>query len=261
MRVERPTVDKLGALISTHPVARRPRWRSGLLGAVITLPGLLILVFSVIAPPSDELGSQKGVGSVVGLGLILVAVGFPLAAIQLTRAVRGGRREVFEIHEGGLVHRAWRTRCWTWDQVAAVRVRWDMDGTLWKRLGWNFRCWIRFADRSRVRVDGLAADGRRIAEAVVGRRPDAVVQGPAGAWRLLPPLLVLFFAGGLAGSLWYVTANGGERLVTRGGETRFEPIISDTVSGLLVIGMAISIIGLVFSSLITFVMFLRRSRS
>ena len=181
--------------------------------------------------------------------------------IQLTRAVRGGRREVFEIHEGGLVHRAWRTRCWTWDQVAAVRVRWDTDGTLWKRLGWNFRCWIRFADRSHVRVDGLAADGRRIAEAVVGQRPDAVVQGPARAWRLLPPLLLLFFGGGLAGALWYVTVNGGERLVTRGGETRFEPIINDTVSGLLVIGMVISIIGLVFSSLITFVMFLGRSRS
>jgi hypothetical protein len=132
---------------------------------------------------------------------------------------------------------------------------------LWKRLGWDFRCWIRFADRSRVRVDGLAADGRRIAEAVVGRCPDAVVQGPTRAWRLLPPLLVLFFAGGLAGTLWYVTANGGERPVTRGGETVFEPIISDTVSGLLVIGMVISIIGLVFSSLITFVMFLYRPRS
>lgn len=43
-----------------------------------------------------------------------------------------------------------------------------------------------FTDNSRVRIDGLAEDGRRIAETVVALRPGAVVEGPARAWRLVP---------------------------------------------------------------------------
>jgi hypothetical protein len=251
-----PTEYQLGPLISTHPVAGRRRWRSGLVGAVIALPGVFIVALSVLDPPSTDVATPRASGRVLGLGLILLAVGLPIAMVQLTRAVRGGRHEVFKVHEQGLVHQAWRTRYWTWDQVTAVRVRWDMDGTLWKRLGWNFRCWIRFADNARVRVDGLARDGRRIAETVVARRPTAVVQGPARAWRLLP-LLILFFAGTLAWTLWYGFTNGGDHTVERNGTTSIEPILSDTVGSLLAVGVTISIIGLVFSV----IAFLGRPRS
>jgi hypothetical protein len=106
-----------------------------------------------------------------------------------------------------------------------------MDGTLWKRLGWDFRCLVRFTDGSRRRVDGLAVDGRYVAETLVARCPDALDQGPSSAWRLIPVLIVLF-AAGAAGSIYALNA---------------ELVSGDSGSLLVGLALAISLMGLLFS--------------
>ncbi|WP_086820433.1 hypothetical protein [Allokutzneria sp. NRRL B-24872] len=137
-------VDRLGELLSTHPVDNRYHLATGTaiaFGAVLT----------------------------VELGITVVALGFVLAFVPLARVLRGGVRERFDVHENGLVHhRRSGRRSWTWGEVAALRVRWD------PRRRTLSRCVVRFSGGGRLVIHSGAVDGPLLAGTLLARCPEAV---------------------------------------------------------------------------------------
>ncbi|MGW2378667.1 hypothetical protein [Streptomyces sp. NPDC001658] len=172
-----PVDERFGRLLSTHPVAGGRYWSTGLKALAFGLGGVLLMAVLIARP-------DFVVGKLLGLAVIPTIAGLPIAALQLTRALRGGRGETYELYENGLAHRRpGRVRSWTWEQVAVVRADRDAAGEapaeipyvrLSRSLGRNFRCAVRFTDGSRIRIDGYTADGPVIARTLLARRPDAV---------------------------------------------------------------------------------------
>ncbi|GAA4033382.1 hypothetical protein GCM10022247_67980 [Allokutzneria multivorans] len=137
-------VDRLGELLSTHPVDNRYHLATG---AVVVFGSLLT----------------------VELGITVVVLGFSLASIPLARVLSGGLRERFDVHENGLVHhRSAGRRSWTWREVAVLSVRWD------PRRRTLRRCVVRFDDGTRVVIHRGAVDGPLLAGTLLAQRPDAV---------------------------------------------------------------------------------------
>ncbi|MFI9819793.1 hypothetical protein ACIHFC_04840 [Streptomyces sp. NPDC052013] len=177
MPVVEPVDDRLGALLSTHPVAGERYLRTGGAALAFALGGVLLAAFLITHPDIVA-------GRLLALAILPTLGGLPIAVVQLNRARRTGRAARYELYENGLAHRtAGRTRSWTWDQVASV----DADPQaaeagpeqvpvvgLGQRLGRHFRCAVRFTDGSRILVDGCTADGPAIAQALLTHRPDAV---------------------------------------------------------------------------------------
>ncbi|TRO59873.1 MULTISPECIES: hypothetical protein [unclassified Streptomyces] len=185
--------DRLGRLLSIHPVAGGRYLSTGLKALAFALGGVLLMVF-LIANPDFVLGQ------LLGLAVIPTIAGLPVAAIQLTRAVRSGRSEVYRLYENGLArHASGGTRSWTWDEVAVLHANPDTADEepaqvpierLARHLGRHFRCVVRFTDGARIRIDGYTADGPAIARALLLRRPDAAPQENTGKgpWVMLGTL-------------------------------------------------------------------------
>ncbi|SDM42544.1 hypothetical protein [Allokutzneria albata] len=145
-------MEGLGELLSTHPVDNRRHLTTG----VVIIAGALLSA---------------------GLGFALAGLGVPLALVPLSRVVRGGLRERFDVHEDGIVHhtRGGR-RSWTWCEVASLRVRWNPRR---RRLS---RCVVRFSDGSRVVIHRTAVDGPLLAGTLLAQRPDATAPAEPKWW-------------------------------------------------------------------------------
>lgn len=239
--------NRLGRLVSAHPVAVSRRWRTGGLALAIGLAGALFLAYLISVAPAG------GSGRPLLLGLIPMACGLPIAVVHLTRAVRGGRHETFELYENGLGRRAsGGHRSWTWEQVAEIRVK-SNDGTLWVRLGWDLKCSVRFTDGTRVRIDGQTKDSRLIARTLLARRPDVVPPptDPLGTWRVMRwvlPMVIVVSASALVLIARYVNAHDGHhRVPDSEGVLQLQPEVSDAEMALLTLGGAVSAIALTCS--------------
>ncbi|MEV1321549.1 hypothetical protein AB0J14_36355 [Micromonospora arborensis] len=134
-------------------------------------------------------------GRVMGYSLVVVAVALPLAITQLTKALRGGFAESYEIHEYGLAQVRWGTRrTWTWEQVYGVVVT-EKGGS--PRFGWDFGCLVSLRDGSRLQFNGLTRDARVLAETLKSRCPQAVGLQHDSRWQViflwLAPVLAVAF--------------------------------------------------------------------
>lgn len=182
-----PIDDRLGDLLSTHPVAGgRYRTTGSTALAVAVLGGLLMAL--LIAVPA--LAAVK----FLAYGLLATVAGLPIGAVQLSRAIRSGRNETFELYENGFARRTSDGRQdWSWQQVAVVHANLDAADSaattpidrLARSLGWNFRCSIRLTDGARIRIDGYTADGPVIARTLLARCPTAVSTSNLRAWIML----------------------------------------------------------------------------
>ncbi|MER5217319.1 hypothetical protein ABT063_44045 [Streptomyces sp. NPDC002838] len=185
-----PVDDRLGRLLSTHPVARGRYVSTGIKALAFAVGGVLLMVLLITYPGIV-------VGRFLALAVIPTIAGLPIAVVQLTRARRSGRDEVYLLYENGLAHRvSGRVRSWTWGEVAFLRANPDAPEyehtqipyvRMARRLGWHFRCVVRFTDESGIRIDGYTADGPAIARTLLARRPDAVPPESArkGPWIML----------------------------------------------------------------------------
>ncbi|MDL4814262.1 hypothetical protein [Actinomadura opuntiae] len=168
--------DRLGRLLSTHPVETGRYRRTGGTALAVGVLGGLSMAFLIAVP-------DLVIARLLAFALIATLVGLPIAAVQLLRAVRHGRSETFELYENGFARRtATDWRGWSWDEIAVLRTNPEaadtpavtpLDGLI-RTLGWNFRCSIRLADGLRIRIDGYAAEGPLIARELLAHRPDAL---------------------------------------------------------------------------------------
>jgi hypothetical protein len=247
---------RLGRLISTHPVDCRGRWASGVTGVLFVMFGAAVLAYMFVVPDimdrrqgGIEYSSSPG-GWLFALAAGVIVIGLPLAVVQLPRAIRGGWREIFDVHSRGIVHRGWRVRSWTWKEVAAIRPkaeRSDEEGSVWNLLQFT----IQFTDGTRVHLDRHAADASLIVKTVKARCPEVGEIPPSVGSRLktfLPPYLVAFFACALAAMFWFLyKVDEGKSLV---GDGHAGPIIeelSERAEMLLIMGTLVSFFGLLFS--------------
>ena len=103
--------------------------------------------------------------------------------MQLTKALRAGRQERFDVHELGIAHLtdAGR-RKWTWDQrggpTQGARNR-------LRRFGWDHTCRADFTDGASIQFNGLTTDAESIIATVYTRYPNAtaLTSGPSSSTR------------------------------------------------------------------------------
>lgn len=243
-----PVDDRLGRLLSTHPVAVGRYLSTGVTALGLAAGGGLVMV-RLMADPG------MAAGRLLALAL-LPLVGLPIAVVQLTRLRRSGRNGVYQLYENGLAHRAaGRTRSWTWQQVAVLRAGPDaLDSQpavvpverLVRRLGWHFRCAVRFTDGATIRIDGYTADGPVIARALLTHCSDAV---PARSARRGPRTLLATLPVAVA-----AFASGTVLLYRHMNSTAADDIVGGELVA-LALGMIVCLVGLVLS-LTVFIMVL-----
>ncbi|MFD0491719.1 hypothetical protein ACFQ0O_36935 [Saccharopolyspora spinosporotrichia] len=195
------TDARLGRLLSTHPVDNRRRWWTGAVALAACLTGVGMLVFFVWA-------AVPGRGGFMGLALVFIAVGLPVAVVRLSRAVRGGRRETVELYERGLARLALTgRRSWTWQEVSSL------DPSPRARPTATVPCTARFTDGSKVVIDDHTAEGARVVEALTSHCPNAPGHLPrrdgetAVLWGL--PLLAIASGTGLVLMIRYIVVYDG----------------------------------------------------
>ncbi|QUH05468.1 hypothetical protein HUO13_36000 [Saccharopolyspora erythraea] len=240
---------RLGRLLSTHPVDNRRRWWTGAVALAAGLAGVGLLAFFILA-------AVPGSGRVLGVALVLIGGGLPVAAIRLSRAVRGGRREAVELYEHGLARRALLgRRSWTWQEVSSLAPSPRHFPVA------SLPCTVRFTDGSKVVIDDRTADGARIGEALFRHCPDAPGHMPrwdgeaAALWGL--PLLALASGAGIVLMIRYIVIYDGVTVEGPPGE-RDIPVLSDSMGAALAAGILACIVVLVMSLSLFF--FLWRDR-
>ncbi|MFI6236496.1 hypothetical protein ACIBD9_23300 [Micromonospora sp. NPDC050784] len=183
-------MQSLGGLVSVHPVSNGRRWAIAI-GALLIAgvpTGVMATVIATSWIPSRF-------GRLIGYSLVIVAVALPVAITQLTKAIRGGLAESYEIHEHGLAHvRRGGRRTWTWEQVYGLVV--IEKGNI-ARFGWDFGCLVSLDDGARLQFNGLTRDARAMAETLKSRCPQAVGKQHDPLWKgiflwLAPVLAVAF---------------------------------------------------------------------
>ncbi|MGW0759704.1 hypothetical protein ACWD1Y_25070 [Streptomyces sp. NPDC002814] len=252
-----PVDDRLGRLLSTHPVAHRRYVSTGTKALAVAVGGVLLMVLLITYP-------GLVVGRLLALAVIPTIAGLPIAVVQLTRVQRSGRDETYQLYANGLAHRvSGRVRSWTWDEVSFLRA--NPDATEYentqipyvrmaRRLGWYFRCEVRFTDGARVRMDGYTADGPAIARMLLARRPDAVPPESArkGPWIMLGVLPLVGVGLAIPIVLIYQHLNA-----TSSDDTGDGTIVA------MVLGMIICIVGvaLCFGGIVGALVSMSRARS
>lgn len=206
---QNPVDDRLGRLLSSHPVATSRYWSTGGLALAVGVAGGLVIA-SVIAVP-DLAG-----GKIMALALIPAFVGFPVAAVQLLRALRRGGNQAFELYENGLaVVTATDRHTWRWEQIAVLRANPEaaeappavpLDRLL-HALGWNFGCSFRPLGGSPIRIDGYTRHGSLIAKALLAHCP-APLATARRAWVTLGASFLAVVAFGTPLVLLYRHLNG-----------------------------------------------------
>ncbi|WP_206788390.1 hypothetical protein [Amycolatopsis sp. MtRt-6] len=241
--------------MSTHPVDNRRRWVIATQAAVVTVVAAVGLVALVVHPVWSA-------GRLVGLLLVVLAVAFPVAAVQAFRAARGGSRERFDVHENGIAHTTKNgRRAWTWDQVTEIRVTRDPGRS--PRHGRNLRCATGFADGGKVRFDGLTTNAPVLADALTTSRPDAVAadDGMRG-WKVLRWVLPVV----AVGCGWYLVAaflmltDDEVEVEVQPGYVKMVPRFDDSTIALLAVGGLVCLVGIVMSLAYLVVGFTRSRR-
>ena len=240
-------VEALGPVVSSHGVDNRQRWIAGGAAAVIGAVSAALMVVLVLHP-----SFSRGAGKFAAVVLIGIVVGLGVAAAQLTKALRGGPAERFDVHEGGIAHVSRRgRRSWRWDQVRWLRAKPGPAGFEWmRRFGWDFTCRAELTDGASVQFNGLTADAPRIAEVLRAHCPRAIARDDEihrwHVWRWVLPFLALFFGSWVVvGYLWLnedhsVTVDHG------GWSERFDPF-DDSTYLLAATGLGFCFIGFVAS--------------
>jgi hypothetical protein len=237
------TFAELGTVLSTHRVNNRRRLVSGLWALVVGVVASVLGAFDfAITDPSDGVGPNKTVGVVIGVGLC----GLAIAAVQLSRAWRGGSDEYFEVREHGLIHAdARQIRGWQWEAVTnvniAVRAR---ENNLSRALGTGLRCVISFEDGSRARFDGLTANTGGLTGALRERCDAGLFTDGLNGARRLGAWWLVFAAVFLAGGVWMVLTIVSS---TPDQDAADPGTVSDTGYLFLALGMLVCLVGLITS--------------
>lgn len=240
-------MEALGPLVSSHGVDNRQRWVAGGAAAVIGAAAAALMMVLVLHPVFS-----RGAGKFAALLLIGIVVGFGVAATQLSKALRGGSAERFDVHERGIAHVSRRGhRSWRWDQVRWLRATPGPAAFGWmRRFGWDFTCCADLTDGASIQFNGLTADARSIAEVLRAHCPRAIASDDEihrwHVWRWVLPFLALFFGTWVVvGYLWLnedhtVTVDHG------GWSEEFDPF-DDSTYLLAATGMICCIVGFVVS--------------
>ncbi|MFD4502975.1 hypothetical protein [Streptomyces sp. NPDC058457] len=116
----------------------------GVLGTAVGLP----LTIGYIADAGSS-GFSPAPGFLLGTGLAALAVGGTLLTLSVTR-----RREVFRLHQGGLVHhRANTARVLAWQDIAQVDYQENDRGPA-RLMGTDVHCVVRLRAGGRIRISG-----------------------------------------------------------------------------------------------------------
>jgi hypothetical protein len=148
--------DRLGQLVSTHPVDNKERWVIGAVALVI-FAGMVWLLVHMATQPDFFGGSTKSWGKLLGLVTVPTIGSVVVAFVVLFKALRGGRRERIEVYEHGLSQVArGKRRTWTWREVTQVYVHREPDDNEDAFLGGrNFRCTVTFTNGDQLKFNGL----------------------------------------------------------------------------------------------------------
>ncbi|WP_406691977.1 hypothetical protein REH65_08265 [Saccharopolyspora sp. ID03-671] len=197
-------MEALGPLVSSHGVDNRQRWVVGGAAAVIGAVAAALMLVLVLHPVFS-----RAAGKFAAMMLIGIVVGFGVAAAQLTKALRGGPAERYDVHERGIAHVSRRGhRSWRWDQVRWLRVKPGPAAFEWmRRFGWDFTCCADLTDGASIQFNGLTADAPSIAEVLRAHCPRAIAWDGEihrwHVWRWVLPFLALFFGSWVVvGYLW-----------------------------------------------------------
>ncbi|MFC8076715.1 hypothetical protein ACFUN8_14415 [Streptomyces sp. NPDC057307] len=156
----------LGELVSVHPVNNARRWGLGIGALFVAGVPAGLLAFAIINAWFVDFGPLLGYGFVITVPALVVAV------TQLSKAIRGGFGERYQIHQRGLVHVRWGIRrSWTWEQVYGVVTTESEWG---HRFGRDFGCVVSSHGGARVRFNGLTHNARAIADRLKKHCPEAV---------------------------------------------------------------------------------------
>ncbi|MBM0231090.1 hypothetical protein JNW91_03885 [Micromonospora sp. STR1_7] len=193
-------------------------------------------------------------GRLIGYSLVIVAVAVPLAITQLTKAMRGGSAESYEIHEHGLAHvRRGDRRAWTWEQVYGVVVI-EKGGIAW--FGWDFGCLVSLNDGVRLQFNGLTRDARAMAGTLKSRCPQAVGKRHDPRWQAIFLWLAPVLAVAFGWTIWWAvdlirTNDAQSDSLSPGYVKGVDPLSDGAIGGLslLIVACALGGIAATFASI------------
>ncbi|MGW4883060.1 hypothetical protein [Streptomyces murinus] len=253
-------LDRLGPVLSRHPVDHRKRWVNAAWALVVAVPAGWLGVWGAFTTSGGSAGGNRAIGLLIGLALGAVWI----AAVQIARALRGAPGEYFEVRELGLVHGSRRgADGWTWDRVTDLHIEGDAVNRLATRLGNGYRVEIALDDGRRLRTDGLTAYAGDLGRVLLARCPQVALRpripwwGRAGGWLLAwAALCVLAIAGQILYIVDHPDHEHRERTALGMATVTDAPGISETGFALLACGMMIC-----FIAAITFVILFFRGRA
>lgn len=173
------TQAELGVIVSRHLVDNRPRRVLAGWGLVL---GTLAGIAGIAAVTADHDGPYNPwTGYFQGTLIGLAVAGLGIGILSTGQAIRGGRKEYVELHEGGLVYvNAFRTQVWPWARVAELRTKeYDNNVQAIARYGgWHRRCVINFAGGGVFRFNALTDRYTKLVGAIEEKVP-ASAKDPA----------------------------------------------------------------------------------
>ena len=191
-------------------------------------------------------------GKIAGLLLTGIAAGYGVAAVQLTKALRAGRQERFDVHELGIAHLTEAGhRKWRWDQVCWVRGG-PTQGAMnrLRRFGWDHTCRADFTDGASIQFNGLTTDAESITDTLYARCPNAIALDDEihrwHIWRWMLPFLAVGFGWALvSGFLWLNEDH--TTIVDHGGWSEEVDTLDDSTLMFVATGVLCSFIGFITS--------------
>ncbi|MFH8340436.1 hypothetical protein [Streptomyces sp. AM6-12] len=253
-------LDRLGPVLSRHPVDHRKRWVNAAWALLVAVPSGWLGVWGLSTAGEGSARGNRAIGLLIGLALGAVWV----AVTQIVRALRGEPGEYFEVRERGLVHGSRRgTACWTWDRVTSLYVAGDAVNRLATRLGNGYRIEILFADGRRLRTDGLAAYAADLGRVLLARCPDIALRPRVPWWaraggRLLAGAALCVLA--IVGQVLYIADHPDH---VHREQTALGPVTVTDAQGISDAGITLLAVGMMVCAIaaITFVVLYVRGRA
>ncbi len=155
--------DELGPLIGEYGYDWERARRNAVGWFVVGVLGTVIGVPAAIAYIADtgQSGFSPLPGALLGVGLGGLTVGGTLLTLSVIR-----RREVFRLHQGGLVHRrADAERVLAWQDIARVDYQ-ENDRAPARFMGTDVRCRIHLRTGGRISVTGYHDGAHRLGSTV-----------------------------------------------------------------------------------------------